>query len=428
MRGKDQVLLLGLTLWATLLAILTAWLWRFETPMPVYWADAQEFARVGRISGTFAPNFYSAVLGTGIVWFGKAGVFVVQGCFYILSVLTVYAIFRLLFLPPKTGALATALIALCPDLLTSISKIWDTEAVCCAVLGFASCLLLLLRAGPRKLVLVLAGIYLGFGIALRPNFPVMVLPLGLAIWFAVQNRDARIRRTFGFLLLAVTFAGATLYSADRYAHGSFYFPQNGPYNFFAGANKFTGSVLLLDENAEPSIPMALAESGVTRVSAAPRDTRLNKQYMELGERYIHNHPLQWSAAYSALKLFTLFRPDTKIHRLRSAIGVSRLLVSLGVPLWIAAFLWRMRLRDLDMQDWILLALGVVYVLPFMVTNSDPRLGFPLLLLFWVHAIALVLRDSPKRLEEGVSNGVRGRFRPRKMARASVPTEFASFRQ
>ena len=41
----------------------------------------------------------------------------------------------------------------------------------------------------------------------------------------------------------------------------------------------------------------------------------------------------------------------------------------------------------------------------MVTNSDPRLGFPLLLLFWVHAIALVLRDSPKRLEESVSNGV-----------------------
>ena len=186
MRGKDQVLLLGLTLWATLLAILTAWLWRFETPMPVYWADAQEFARVGRISGTFAPNFYYAVLGTGIVWFGKAGVFVVQGCFYILSVLTVYAIFRLLFLPPKTGALATALIALCPDLLTSISKIWDTEAVCCAVLGFASCLLLLLRAGPPSSSWF-CGNLSWIRIALRPNFPVMVLPLGLAIWFAVQN-------------------------------------------------------------------------------------------------------------------------------------------------------------------------------------------------------------------------------------------------
>lgn len=409
MGGKDKVLLLGITLWAVILAIFAMWFWHFETPMPAYWRDAQEFARIGRISGTFTPDFYPAVLGTGIVWFGKAGVFVVQGSFYVFSVLTVYLIFRLLHLPPKTGAQATGLIALCPDLLTSISKIWDTEVVCTVVLGMAACLLLLLRAGPRKPLLVLAGIYLGLGIALRPNFPVMVLPLGFAIWFAVQNSDARISRTFRFLLLAVTFTGATFYSANHYAHGSFYLPQNGPYNFFAGANKFTGTALLLDENAEPSIPMALGENEDTPVTADLHDPLLREQYMDMGIRYIHDHPLRWSAVYSALKVFTLFRPDTKVHRLRSAIGVSRLLVSLGVPLWIAAFLWRMRLRNLDTQDWILMALSVVYVLPFIITNSDPRLGFPLLVLFWVHTIALVLRDSPKGLEEGVSRGVGGRF-------------------
>lgn len=391
MSRKDWMPVAALTLWAGALALIESRLWPFEAPIPGYWANAQEFARNGRIPDTFAPDFYASVLGTGLDRFGKAGVPASQASFYVLGVLAIYLIFRLMSLRPVGAALAGGVAALCPDLLTSVSKVWDLGIACTAVLGLASCLLLFLRQGPRGWLIVLSGAWLGFGTALRPNFPSLALPLALAIWHGAKGRQQRVFKSLGALAAVVLVASATLYGLASRAHGGFYMPENGPYNFFAGANQFTGEALLRWENAEPSIAPALRSELGSRASADPHDPRLGKELTALAAEYIWDHPLRWGIGYSTLKLLTLFRPDTKIHALRSAVGCVRLFVSLGVFVWAGAFATSLRARRIDARDWILLAASVAYVLPFLMTNSDPRLGFPLLLLLWVHAAALMVR-------------------------------------
>ncbi len=193
-------------------------------------------------------------------------------------------------------------------------------------------------------------------------------------------------------------AFATLAAANTVAHGSFYLPSNGPYNFFAGANPFTRPALLAAFNAEPSIAPAMAQHGYPALNSY--DPALNPVYDRFALQFVAAHPLQW-VSLGALKLATLLRPDTKAHALLSSAGLVKLLTSLCVPLWIAVLACS---RPLGKYDWIVVFFVLAYVFPFVLTNADPRFRPALDTLALTHCAILILSrqhssisQSPQRL-------------------------------
>ncbi|MBT9331178.1 hypothetical protein [Paracidobacterium acidisoli] len=357
----------------------------FSTPMPVYWIDAQEFARNAKIADTFTPDFYPALLGESLRLFGAHGPIFLQWVIYEIFAITVYGVFRLLNVSRLAASVFALAIALCPDMVTGISKIWDMDASCAALAVLVFCMLLLWR-GVSLPKAILTGIVWGAGIAVRPNLPFLGIPLALVLWTALPAGRQRFGRFALYLLLMSALGVATLASLSSFAHGAPYWAKNGPYNFFAGANEFTGNSLRQYLNGEPSIEEALHKAGVAYTTDQHADPAMQKLYMQYGLQFVHTHTATWLFDYGALKCFTMLRPDTKVHSLRSAEGLIRLLISIALPLWLIV-LFLSRRMGWRIFDTFTLVLAVCYTVPFLLTNSDPRFGFALNLFLWMAVLA-----------------------------------------
>jgi hypothetical protein len=91
-----------------------------------------------------------------------------------------------------------------------------------------------------------------------------------------------------------------------------------------------------------------------------------------------------------VKLFTLFRPDIKVHPLFSPPGIIKGLLALPVFLVLAMLLLPGRV-PLQFEDHFLFCIEIAYVLPFLITNSDPRFRIPLDALLLLHFVSLLYR-------------------------------------
>jgi hypothetical protein len=123
--------------------------------------------------------------------------------------------------------------------------------------------------------------------------------------------------------------------------------------------------------------------------------------------YVRRNPFQ-AFKLVLLKLATLLRPDTKIHPLASLGGAVKVLLALAVPLWLTV-LMATRHNIWGLEDWLFLVFVVAYVVPFLLTNSDPRFRVPLDLLVLTHAVYRIAKFSPLRFrivarEGGVKDG------------------------
>jgi len=361
----------------------------FVTPMPGYWLDAQEFAKTSRIADTFTPDFYPALLGEGMRLFGKSGPALVQLLMYVVFAVMAYCIFRLLDISDRYAALFAGLVSLCPDLIAGINRIWDVEASCTAFAALACCILLIAKKQASFGKTILTGIVWGTGIALRPNFPLLALPIAYAVWASLPRNRMMYAKLALHLSLVAAIAFGTVASLNRFSHGAIFWPRNGPYNFYAGANEFTGDSLKSSHlNGEESISPALAKMGIVKTGNELFDARLNKLYMDSGIAFIRSHPLEWSFDFGALKLFTMLRPDTKIHPLFSPEGLARALVSSASIVWLVLLYFRIR-SEWKRSDSVAVLLVVSYSLPFLLTNSDPRFGIALNLFLWIAVISFL---------------------------------------
>lgn len=376
-----------LILWTALISFLTARFGHFSAPMELHWAYAKEFAANGRISETFVPGIYPALLGIGLNHFSIYWVRLVHTVFYLFCVLSAYAISRLLRLRRSQALGVAVFTSLCPDLVESINKVWDVSATCAVTMVLVVLILMVLQSKSSPWILPMIGVCLGFGMSLRPNFPTLLIPIAVAVWFGTDKRVLK----FGTSLLEIiALSGVVFVCLAVFAHGRPYLPSNGPYNFFAGANQYTEQSLLNYENAEPSIIPALQQGiGLEAVHLDLTDQQTAKIFTKLGLRFVKEHPLRWGLRYSILKLFAMFRPNTKVHGLFSIAGLLRLLTTLGLPVWMTVFALRWKQKTVELQDWMIPIAAVAYVLPFILTNGDPRFGVPLLLLLWIHALALL---------------------------------------
>jgi hypothetical protein len=365
-----------------------------STPMGGFWRDAQQFATTGHISSIFTPCGYPALLGLGLRAGGKTGIVAIQLFLYALIVATIYGILRLLRADRTIALMGAGVLGLHPELVISIKKIWDTNITTALLLLLCGVLLAVLRYGLTPIRAALTGILWGLSINVRPNFPALILPIAFAFWLApVHSNRPRTLLVSG----AVTLFGAGLAVAlvSIFVHGSFYVPQNGPYNFYAGDNSYTEMALVLALNAEPSIyPSLLAAGFPLDVDIYSSD--LKPYYVKHALLYIRRQPVR-AAKLVLLKLETLLQPDTKIYQLPSPGGIVKVLLALAIPFWVVTLLVSQG-RLWGREDWLFVAFVVAYVTPFLLTNSDPRFRIPLDILLLTHAIYRLAKLSPFHLQ------------------------------
>ena len=369
----------------------------FTVPMPAYWDLALEFSRSFKINGTFHADFYPAMLGFGLHSLGPLGYAYVQFAMYIAFAIACYATLRILRMRAPWAASLAIVLALFPDVAGGIKKIWDVDASCMTFVVIACCIFLVAARGESAIRSICLGAVWGTGIAIRPNYPFLIAPIALAFWFAL-SKDQNIWRKIAIrLLLVCSVAFITCAMCNYWAHGAFYWPQNGPYNFYQGANRFTEEVIESNLNPESSITLSMESGDFGNVTAAelpartsafdafdPNDslTQFSPLYMRLGLQYVKSRPFHWVFKLGALKLFTVLRPDTKVHPLFSPIGLCRLILSCALPVWILVLCAQTRKRWTRIH-LITAAIIVCYCIPFVLTTGDPRYGISLNLFLWM---------------------------------------------
>ncbi len=361
-----------------LLVAATAHLMPFTHPETGFWINLQAYLATGHVTSTFLPGGYPQLAGLFFAKAGPSGVVGLQALLYCAVAAVLYLTLRETTGKPVAAALAAFVLSVDPDLLASIPKLWDTEISVLFVSGLAY-LCLRLRDRERWTPWLLGATW-GLSLSVRPNLALMALPIAYAV--AVFSNPHRARVAATVLVLAVAVLAAT----NTVVHGSFYLPQNGPYNFFAGANPYTVRALLDHFNAEPSLPQAMADHGIFVTDWYT--LAYNADYTRFALQFLAAHPLEW-LWIGVVKLFTLLRPDTKAHALLSAFGLSKLLTALATPVWLVVLLTVRRFESIDRL--MLIAIGA-YILPFLLTDADPRFRVPLDVLVLTHAAMLLLRD------------------------------------
>ena len=363
-------------------------------PMPGYLSDTVEWSTSGRIADTFTPLGYPLFAGLAYHLAGIHGVLAVQMLLQIAIAAVSYGILRELRLPPKFSAYGALPVALYPELLLSVAKVWDLALSTFLLLLFVLLCLRIARGASLLSMKLTAATGLVFAAAIfcRPNL-ILLLPVVLVLLLHPRARLSRAE--FGghlVVFLAITAVGFSLFGVA--SHGFAFFPRNGPYNLYAGHNSQTMPALLHDLNAENSIAYEF-EQTYPGVPLPNLYSPLGSYYTRRSIHFAHHHPgLEIKLLF--VKLFTLFRPDTKAHSLLSAFGVMKSLLALPAPLFLATLLLPGR-PSLTFEDKLLFAVELLYILPFLLTNSDPRFRVALDALLLLHLVSLLYRRRIPRL-------------------------------
>ncbi len=344
--------------------------------------DAQEFARTGVISSDFMPIGYSGFLGVCLKAVGLGGVPACQALVYagVLSALLLFLLLR-----GVRGTLliiGTVAVALHPVLVLNIWRIHDGNLTVLFFLGFLVAGIFFLRQRTVLSIIVLGALF-GLLFSVRQN----TLPLLLIVPLLFLNdRPLRVanffRRTFIFMVSAVIFIVAV---NILFKGMPFFFGRQGPYNLFSGTNEYASKYLLLEYSGENSLKDALPARGFAVPSLEDRLQFPPERYTQLSIEYITSHPLGY-AKLTALKVITLLRPGYHVVEGFSWIssdGIKRLAkIVLAVPIWIwLFFVFRTRKSFFETGNLFIVLAIIVYALPFLAANADPRYRFPLDIIF-----------------------------------------------
>lgn len=376
---------------------------KYEVPLGQFLLGSDELLHSHRIFSTFLPVGYPILLAMAFS-VGQAFHIGQHGGFYVLSValsscllLLIYQFLRYAGVSERVAALSALLICVYPELLHNLSKISDTNITAVLLLGIAVCAVNLLREQTFT-ASVWFGITLGSAILVRPNLVLLVALL----WVCFDS----MRRLAAWKLAAVAvgMAGLVFAGATAAVHGSPFFPKNGPYNMFAGNNPHSARALITGQNAEGSILPALKDFGIVAVmnwnvpSEQPgiqdaRDLVYAQLYSRETKRFMLQHPGQ-IASLCALKLWTFLAPETNRYNFHSRMTPSviawlalKCASALIVPLWCCLLIVQKR-KSLGMASKIVIATAVLYTLPFVIVNSDPRFRAPLAVLLLADSVRI----------------------------------------
>lgn len=358
-------------------------------PMPGYQTDTVEWAANGHIADTFTPLAYPLFAGPAYRLAGDRGIVILQILLQVALALVCYLLLRELRLPPTWSAYGSLPIALFPDLILSVTKLWDLTLGTFLFLFFVLACLRIAHSvtSPSVKLTAIAGLIFAAAIFCRPNL-ILLFPIVL-ILLLLGRAKLSPARSAGHIAVFCFIAVAGFSVLGIASHGSAYFPRNGPYNLYAGHNPETRAALINHLNAEYSLIPDF-------YSSHPGEQVPNFYSPEIGATYTRrsidfaiHHPVE-EIKLLFLKLFIFFHPDTKLHALLSPFGLVKSFLALPVFLFLAAFLLPGRPR-LNFDDKLLFAFEFVYIIPFLITNSDPRFRTPLDALLLLHLVSLLYR-------------------------------------
>jgi hypothetical protein len=370
-------ILLGLP---TLLAVSTLSLLPLSVPMPAYLEDARQYASTGKITDTFTPLGFAFLDGISIRALGTHGPEILEVILYLLIVLSVWALARKCGAGPRPSLIAASLAAFYPQLVVSVTKVWDLELAVLAMAVFMLLIVFLALDGPRLWLVIAIGIVFGASLSQRPN---MLLLAPLPVWLCFAS-PATLTRKILSLVTAGALTAVTLVAINTTAHGSFFLAQNGPYNLVQGHNEFSTQVMLADLSCEPTIALILKADGIDPARFATYSLKSQQDYFtHRALAYIRSHPLE-QVKITLAKLWTIFRPNTRLH---DRIDVTTFLIvamSLIFPAWLLILLRRRIKVGLDRVDRTFIVATALYVLPFLLTCADPRYQIPLEICLLAH--------------------------------------------
>jgi len=367
-------------------------------PMPGYWADTIEWATTGRVVDTFTPLAYPLFAGPAYRIGGERGILVLQVFLQLALAGVCYLVLREMRLPVAWSAYGSFPVVLFPDLLLSVSKLWDQTLSTVLLLIFVFVCLRIAHSVPSPSLGLTAtsGLLFAGAIFCRPNL-ILLLPIVL---FLLLPRRTNLSGTgtavHVALFLVLAAAGFSLLGIA--SHGAFYFPGNGPYNLYAGHNPQTRAALLDHLNGEFSLAPDFYAAHPNEPLPDFHSAEMADSFTRRSIQFASHHPGEELGLF-AIKLFTFFRPDTKLHSLFSASGLIKSFLALPVILFLAILLLPGS-PPLSFYDRLLFAFEICYVLPFLLTNSDPRFRIPLDALLLLHLASLFYRRHNYRLVTG----------------------------
>jgi hypothetical protein len=389
---RPLVLLLLIT---AVLSIAVA-LWTHVTyPMPGYQVDTVEWAATGHVADTFTPLAYPLFAGPAYRLAGDHGIVLLQILLQLALAIVCYLLLRELRLPQSWSAYGSLPVVLFPDLILSVTKLWDLTLGTFLFLLFVLACLRIAHSvvAPTLKLTAIAALIFAAAIFCRPNL-ILLFPILLILLFLRRTNLQPARAVeHAAIFLIVTVTGFSLLGIA--SHGSIYFPRNGPYNLYAGHNPQTEAALLNHLNAEYSLIPDFYAIHPGEPVPDFYSPEIGATYNQRSIDFAIHHPVE-EIKLLFLKLFIFFHPDTKLHSLFSPFGLVKSLLALPIVLFLAALLLPGRPR-LTFDDKLLLAFEVVYILPFLLTNSDPRFRTTLDALLLLHTVCLIYRRRTAQL-------------------------------
>jgi hypothetical protein len=363
-------------------------------PITGYFPQAFEWAVRGRIADTFTPQAVPLFLGPALRLGGIPAILGLQALLQVTLAAVCYLILRELRLPPGWAAYGSLPVAINPEFLLSVSKIWDLTLSTFLFLLFVLCCLRIAHNGPLLSVKLTAAIGLVFAAAIfcRPNLIFLFPAIPMVMLHGRPNLSRATLYGHFAVFLVIVAAGFSLLGI--LSHGSPFFPRNGPYNLYAGHNPLSETALLVHLNAEFSLPPEFALTHPGHPVTDLYSPEMSSYFVHQSILVARQHPAE-EVKLVVVKLYTLFRPDTKVHPLSSAQGLVMGVLALPVLLLLAAFLLPGRL-PLSFEDRLLLTVELLYIVPFLITNSDPRFRITLDGLLLLHLVSLIYRRRSAR--------------------------------
>src|SRR5690242_2213213 len=178
------------------------------TPFPNYAHDIAVWAWSGRITDTFTPLGYPLFAGPAFRLAGNHGIIALQAALQIAIAGVCFLILRELGLPSPWSAIGSLPVALHPDLLVSIVKIWDVPlSTFLLLLVVFLCLRVHHQSATRFLPIAIGiGAAMAAAVFCRPNY-VVLFPI-IFISFYSRRPSLSVRSLAGYLAICVAVACA----------------------------------------------------------------------------------------------------------------------------------------------------------------------------------------------------------------------------
>jgi multisubunit Na+/H+ antiporter MnhB subunit len=333
-------------------------------------------------------------------WAGLPGILFMGFLIYAASVIFSYLSLRLLNLK-RAAFFGAAAVACYPNLFLNIKRFHTVGFVALLLILFTY-FLLHLRKGLTLRLAFWGGILFGIIILERTNL-VSIVPL--AIFAAVYKNKFGKRETvylfFSMLLALAIFAAVIITAKGRLV---FIDPFYAAYTFANGAHKYSFYGFLHEYNGELSMVKAFDEMGIPYMPLEVSLPELAKTYSHVAWTYILENPLRY-LVLTGLKLVNLFRPDLRnleAHNNSPFYFLIQLCI-VGIFYFWAVLSWVYRKSIRWTDAFMPLPFLILYILPFVLTNTDLRyrLSFdPIFIL----AITYILAQLPRFKKTGSSEG------------------------